>query len=59
VQPVQLSLIPETVPAPPPRIIEALPEQQLAVALAALARLIAKAADPGRAGDAKQVGSDD
>jgi len=54
---VQLSLIPETVPAPPPRVIEALPEPHLAVAVAALARLIAKAADP-RQFDDVEVGDD-
>ena len=57
-QPVQLSLIPEAVPAPPARVIEALPEPQLAVAVAALARLIAKAAGPRRGEDA-EVGGDE
>ena len=57
-QPVQLSLIPEAVSAPPARAIEALPEPQLAVAVATLARLIAKAADPGRGEDA-EVGGDE
>ena len=57
-QPVQLSLIPEAVPAPPARVIEALPEPQLAVAVATLARLIAKAADPRRDEDA-EVGGDE
>jgi hypothetical protein len=49
VQPVQLSLIPEQVPAPPGVLIAELPVQQVAAAVALLAHLIAKTADPDRA----------
>lgn len=45
-QPVQLSLIPDLVPAPPAVLIAELPVQQVAAAVALLARLIAKTADP-------------
>jgi hypothetical protein len=48
VQPVQLSLIPEQVPAPPAVLIAELPVQQVAAAVALLAHLIAKTADPDR-----------
>lgn len=46
-QPVQLSLMPEQVPAPPDTLIAELPEPQIAAVVAALAALIAKAAAPG------------
>jgi len=46
VQPVQLSLIPEQFPAPPAVLIAELPVQQVAAAVALLAHLIAKTADP-------------
>jgi hypothetical protein len=42
VQPVQLSLLPEQLPAPPNQLIGQLPPQELQEALAQLARLIAK-----------------
>jgi len=51
VQPVQLSLLPEETPAPPVILIAQLPETHLAAALALLAGLIAKAGQPGVAGD--------
>jgi hypothetical protein len=44
VQPVQLSLLPDQVPAPPLALIGHLPAVQLEAALVLLARLIAKAA---------------
>src|ERR1700688_5112591 len=44
VQPVQLSLLPDQVPAPPPALIGHLPAVQVEAALVLLARLIAKAA---------------
>jgi len=44
VQPVQLSLLPDQVPAPPPALIGHLPAVQVEAALALLSRLIAKAA---------------
>jgi hypothetical protein len=43
VQPVQLSLLPEQVPAPLPDLIGQLPEEDVAVAVALLAGLIARA----------------
>ena len=43
-QPVQLSLLPDQVPAPPPALTGHLPAAQVEAALALLARLIAKAA---------------
>jgi len=44
VQPVQLSLMPDQVPAPPTELIAELPQQQVATAVALLAELIARAA---------------
>jgi hypothetical protein len=46
VQPVQLSLMPDRFPAPPTVLIAELPAQQVAAAVALLAHLIAKTADP-------------
>jgi hypothetical protein len=51
VQPVQLSLLPDLVPAPPHALTGHLPEAEVKAALVLLARLIAKAAagtDAGR-----------
>jgi hypothetical protein len=42
VQPTQLSLMPDQVPAPPPTLLAQLPEVQVAAAIALLAALIAK-----------------
>jgi hypothetical protein len=53
-QPVQLSLLPDQVPAPPPALLAQLPDPQVAAAIALLAGLIAKAATalmPEAAGD--------
>jgi hypothetical protein len=47
VQPAQLSLLPDQVPAPPPTLLAQLPEAQVAVAVTLLAHLIVKAAAPG------------
>src|ERR1700680_901087 len=44
VQPVQLSLMPDQVPAPPPDLIGQLPAPQVDAAMALLARLITRAA---------------
>jgi len=44
VQPVQLSLLPDQIPAPLPALIDHLPGVQVQAALVLLARLIAKAA---------------
>jgi hypothetical protein len=49
VQPVQLSLLPDEVPAPPAILIAQLPETHMAAALALLAGLIARAAAGGAA----------
>ncbi len=54
VQPVQLSLLPEQVPAPLPELISQLPDSHVAAAVALLAGLIARAqavAGPVEAGD--------
>lgn len=45
-QPTQLSLLPDQVPAPPPTLLAQLPEQQVHAAIGLLARLIAGAAAP-------------
>jgi hypothetical protein len=50
VQPVQLSLMPDQVPAPPPDLIGQLPARQVEAAMALLARLIIRAAAAGSAG---------
>jgi hypothetical protein len=50
VQPVQLSLIPDQVPAPPRALIAELPAQNVAEAVAVLAHLIAKTVQPNLAG---------
>ena len=47
VQPVQLSLLPDQVPAPPPDLLAQLPGPQVAAAIMLLAGLIAKAGQPG------------
>lgn len=43
-QPVQLSLMPDQVPAPPADLIGSLPETQVGEAIMVLARMIAQAA---------------
>ena len=43
-QPVQLSLMPDQVPAPPPAVIAQLPEAEAGEMVRQLARLIARAA---------------
>jgi hypothetical protein len=50
VQPVQLSLMPEQIPATPPEVIVSLPETGVAAAIRILARLIASAAATTMAG---------
>jgi hypothetical protein len=49
VQPVQLSLLPEQVPAPLPELISQLPGPQVAAAVTLLAGLIARARAAGAA----------
>jgi hypothetical protein len=51
VQPVQLSLLPDQVPAPPPDLLAQLPGPQVTAAITALAGLIARAGQPGVTGD--------
>lgn len=50
-QPVQLSLLPDQVPAPPPDPLAQLPGPQITAAITALAGVIAKAGGPGVSGD--------
>ena len=50
-QPTQLSLLPDQVPAPPPDLLARLPGPQVTAAIMALAGLIAKAGQPGVTGD--------
>lgn len=45
-QPVQLSLIPDQVPAPALSVLAQLPDQQVVAAVAVLATLIAKTVNP-------------
>ena len=45
-QPVQLSLMPDQVPAPAPSVLAQLPDQQVAAEVAVLATLIAKSVNP-------------
>ena len=49
-QPAQLSLMPEQIPAPAPEVIVSLPEAGVAAAIRILARLIAHAATTTLAG---------
>jgi hypothetical protein len=51
VQPVQLSLLPDPVPAPPPDLLAQLPGPPAAAAVVLLAGLIARAGGPGVSGD--------
>jgi hypothetical protein len=51
VQPVQLSLLPDQVPAPLPELISQLPEEEVAGAVALLAGLIARLRAAKEAGD--------
>jgi len=46
VQPAQLSLLPEQVPAPAPMVLVQLPSQEVTTAIRLLARLIARSAGP-------------
>ena len=54
-QPVQLSLLPDQVPAPPPAVIGQLPAPPVDAAVTLLAGLIARAAGTAAAG----AGADD
>jgi hypothetical protein len=57
VQPTQLSLMPDLLPAPPVAVIDQLPDPQVQAAMLLLARLIAKAAHPAMAAGG-QVGDE-
>jgi hypothetical protein len=59
VQPTQLSLMPDQLPAPPAALVEQLPAPQVEAAVGLLARLIAKAADPLAARADQQGGGDE
>ena len=50
-QPAQLSLLPDQVPAPPTDLLAQLPESQVDAAITVLAELIAKTATSGEVGD--------
>ena len=50
-QPVQLSLLPDKVPAPPPDLLAQLPGSQVTAATMLLAGLIARAGRPEVTGD--------
>jgi hypothetical protein len=50
-QPVQPSLIPEQIPAPPLEVIASLPRSRVEAAIKVMARLIARAAAATIAGD--------
>ena len=56
-QPVQLSLLPDQVPAPPVMLIAQLPDAHVAAAVMVLACLIARAAAPGAMAPAAGVGA--
>jgi hypothetical protein len=51
VQPVQLSLLPDPVPAPPPDLLAQLPRSQVTAVIMLLAGLIARAGQPEVTGD--------
>ncbi len=50
-QPVQLSLLPDQVPAPPPDLLARLPGSQVTAAIMLLAGLIARTGQPEVSGD--------
>ena len=56
---VQLCLTSDDLPAPPPLLIEVLPEEAVAAALARLAHLIARATRPDPAARNGEAGHDD
>lgn len=58
-QPAQLSLMPEQVPAPPVTVVAQLPEPKVAAALLLLARLIAETAEAASATGSGQVSVDE
>ena len=58
-QPAQLSLLPEQVPAPAPMVFVQLPSQEVTTAIRLLARLIARSACPALAAPAGTGDGDD
>lgn len=58
-QPVQLSLMPDQIPAPPRVLIAELPAQHVAAAVAVLAHLIAKTVEPNLAGPTETEAGDE
>ena len=58
-QPAQLSLLPDQVPAPPPMVFVQLPGQEVTTAVRLLARLIARSAGPALAAPAGAGDGDD
>ena len=58
VQPVQLSLLPDQVPAPPPELIGQFPGSQVETAITLLAGLIARAQAAGVTGTAREAGGE-
>ena len=58
-QPAQLSLLPEQVPAPAPMVFVQLPSQEVTTAIRLLARLIARSAGLALAGPAGTGDGDD
>jgi len=59
VQPVQLSLMPEQIPAPPVALVEQLPTVQMAAAVGLLAGLIARAAEASAVRAGREAGGDE
>jgi hypothetical protein len=57
-QPVQLSLLPDQVPAPPPIVIARLPGAEVGAAIRVLAALIARMADPPVPAPGKEAGDE-
>ena len=58
-QPTQLSLMPDQLPAPAVALVEQLPAPQVAAAVGLLARLIAKVADPSAAQTVHKAGGNE
>ena len=58
-QPAQLSLLPEQVPAPAPMVFVQLPSQEVTTAIRLLARLIAASAGPALAAPARTGDGDE
>lgn len=57
-QPAQLSLMPDQVPAPPPALVAQLPEAEVEEAVRILAGLIARLASPSAPAPGKEAGDE-